>query len=247
MKYLWSLFVITAAYLSCGGDVYGRSELSYRCEFHFHADLTGHPGLENLLAVVKSGGAIKVCSSSTEDKVYYLASPVSEKNRVHYFSLRQIFKTPVADGFRWEYSPPKNSLQLASHEVYMQGEASGTPRQDDSGFIVAQGVTAGVFRIINDSWKGIVSSEKQFNGSCCLLSMPLLLSYYDIRQLKSALYGDGHKDVPRLLGVEFVEAGAYAPRYILSVGNKTRIWRIGFDLSGESIRIDRVDGALRSE
>jgi hypothetical protein len=226
-------------------DGYSLSLIPYRCEFYFHGNSTNDSDAVDLLKIVESAGAVKVCTNINGDRVYYVATPVSKKNEVHYFYMRGVFKTPVSEGYRWEYNPPRYSLPLAIRVVYMQSAVNAGVRQDDPGFVSTHGLSTALFKVVSRVWKGILASEKQLDEACCSFSMLSALSYFDIRGLKRALYSSEQQDGLKLLSVDFVEGGdSSGPYYRFSAGNTSRMWRIDFDFNGESIRIERIRGTF---
>jgi hypothetical protein len=225
-------------------DGYSLSLIQSRCEFYLHGSPPNDSDAVDLLKIVEPAGAVKICTFN-HDRVYYVVTPVSKKNEVHYFYLRSVFKVPVSGGYRWEYNPPKDLLPLAIRGVYMQSAVAAGVRQDDPGFVAAHGLSTALFKVLSRAWKGIENSERQFDEACCSFSMLSLLSFPDIRGLRRALYSDEQKDGVKLLSVDFVEGGdSSAPYYTLSVGDKSRMWRLDFDFNGESIRIERIRGSI---
>lgn len=212
-----------------------------RCEFYFHGGSSElSSDVDDLLKVVKSGEAVKVCTGNNENKTYYVASAVSEQNGVSYFYLTRVFKVSVSNGYRWEFIPPKDSLLLTAREVYMQSLVGGDIHQDHSGFVQVKGVSVGLFSVLNKAWNSILSSEELFGEASSNLSMFSKLSL-DIKALKRALYDDDRKNVPKLLTVSFIEGSDSSfPHYTFSVVDKTRMWNIGFDFNGNTIRFESV-------
>jgi hypothetical protein len=226
-------------------DRYSLSLISYRCDFYFHGNSTTDSDAVDLLKIVESAGAVKICTNINGDRVYYVATPVSKKNEVHYFHIRGVFKTPVSEGYRWEYNPPKYLLPLVIRVIYMQSAVNASVRQDDPGFASTHGLSTALFKVLSRAWKGILASERQFDEACCSFSMLSLLSYPDIKGLRRALYSSEQKEGLKLLSVDLVEGSdSTAPYYTFSVGNTSRMWRIDFDFNGESIRIERIRGTV---
>jgi hypothetical protein len=221
----------------CSLDVYSFSPNLARCEFHFHGGPSDDNDVTDLLKRVEAGGAVKVCAGKG-NKIYYVATPVSKKNDVYYFYLTSVFKTPVSDTYRWEYIPPKDLLEKAVREVYMQVAANDSMRQDSGGFAQVQGVSTALFYVLNKAWVGILPSEKQFNEICC--SLPIL-SDADTIELKKALYDGNPKDIPELWRVDFIQGNdGGSPHYTFSVANKSHRWNIDFDFNDDSIRIEHI-------
>jgi hypothetical protein len=226
-------------------DGYSLSLIPYRCEFYFHDNSPNDSDAVELLKIVESAGAVKICTNINGDKVYYVATPVLQKNEVHYFYLRSVFKMPASEGYRWDYDPPKDLLPLSAREIYMQNAVHAGVRHDDHGFVSTQGLSTALFKVLSRAWKGILTSERQFDEACCSFSILSLLSYSDIRSLRRALYSAEEKKLLKLLSVDFIEGGeSSAPYYTFSVGDKSRMWRIDFDFNGEAIRIERIRGTI---
>lgn len=251
-RFLLFVLLIVGSSISFSLDVFSLSLNTNRCEFYFPGSSSVDSDVTDLLKIVKSGSAVKLCADIYGNKSYYIATRISKKNEIHYFYLRRVFKIPVSNSYRWEYSPPKDSLQFAARKVYMQRAVDGGVRQDDSGFVQVQEMSIALFDVLDKSWKGILSSEKNFNEACggflSILSISSIISS-DIKSLKRALYIDDHQDVPKLLSVEFVEGDvSSSPHYTLSLANKLHEWHVEFDFNGDSIRIESIDGiVLRSE
>ena len=231
-KYLLCALLMLGSAMS-----YGLDQSSDSCEFYFFGDQGSDTDALALLAVAKPGEAVKVCTGSNGNKVYYVASAVSQKGGVTYFCTNRVFKGSSSDEPRWELVPPDNLLHLEIREAYMQ-VGTGILKQDHVGFIRVKGMSAGLFGALSNLWGSVRSSEKYFDEAVNSLSMLSKLSS-DTRALRRALYRD--RDAPAILTASYVEGNnSRPPHYTFSVVDRSHMWNIEFDFVGAAISFENI-------
>lgn len=241
VKYLLFVLLMVGGSMSSNLDAYSLDLNSDHCEFYFPGGSSDDSDASDLLKTVESGGAVQVCTDVNGNKGYYVASPVSKENEVHYFYLRSVFRTPVADSYRWSHTPPKDLLQKAVREIYMKSAVNGGIRQNDSGFVQVQGISTSLFGVLDKAWKGILTSEEQFKEACSGYLLILSIFSSDIKALKRALYTDDPKDTPKMLSVNLIKMDdSSAPHYMFLAVNKSRGWQVNFDFKDDSINIKDI-------
>lgn len=212
-----------------------------KCEFFYQGELVDDSNVAELLNAIKDGEAVKVCTGGNGNRVFYVASSVSQKGDVSFFYLTRVFRTTVNDGYRWDFIPPENKLDLAAREVYMRSGSKGF-KQDDSGFVQAKGVSVGLFSMFINAWAQVCSSEDLFSDATN--SMPMLRKLSsDVKLLKNALFNDGDNDVkPKILRVEYVPGADFeSPHYVLSVAHGSHTWDVEFDFFSDAISFESID------
>lgn len=222
---------------------YGFDPNTEHCEFHFPYDTSdkNDDALADLLSSRKYGQAVKVCTANNGKKGYYIAYAVKRKKGVSYFYLREVFKTVVADKYRWVFTPPEDETRTEARVMYMQPGRRHF-RQDHEGFVQVEGLSIGVFKKFSEAWDDILSSKKSFDraaSSISILYKFLPDTASDIKELKRALYST--EDVPKISSISYVRGNNTSfPKYSFFADNKSRAWLIDFDFDGDAIRFDQI-------
>lgn len=222
---------------------YGLDPSTERCEFHFPYDTSdkNDDALADLLSNRKYGEAVKVCTANNREKGYYIAYAVQQKQGVRYFYLREVFKTVVADRYRWVFTPPEDETHTGTRVMYMQ-VGRGNFRQDHEGFVQVEGLSIGVFKKFSESWDDILSSKKSFDRAASSISILYKLlpdTASQIKTLKRALYST--EDIPKISSIFYIKGNNTSfPRYSFDAENKSHAWHIDFDFDEDDIRFDHI-------
>lgn len=128
----------------------------YACRIYFAGERDVPSEVGAVLSLVP-GGAVRQCSISgrSGSETYAVLSPVVRGA----FGVCQVTEQRVfRDGQKWTYVPPVDEPYLAGRKVFMMLSDGPCARQDDPRYIVASGVSEGVFVAAVRFWEDILTN-----------------------------------------------------------------------------------------
>ena len=224
-----------------GSSSYASIPSLEQCRYLFDEEDTDDSDVRKILKSLPENGAVRICKGKNGKSAYFVASPITSKYGVYFFSLDRIFKVVNSNGIDWDFTPGKNEVEFSSSEMYMKQGPDSNNQQDDKGFIPVYGVSVGLFKIINEEWKKIVSSEGEFKNSIRDFSN-MQKMYSGLTSLNNALYGEEKiNSVPEIRSVEFVQDGGEgSPHYSMRVSSESESWFVDFDITNGEMNIGKI-------
>lgn len=210
------------------------------CSFYHRDahDLSGQILVKKAFSKMANVNSIKMCEGPWDGKKIYILDEIQVRNNTEFYSEEQVFY--MEDTESWSFHKDATSFVRSPPSVLMCKKTRGCEGYSDDGFIIAQGLSVGAFKMITSFFERIMQSKKYFN-----LSISAYEDIYgaskELDQLGSAIF-DFRRSSVKLDSVYFEGAIGIGNRYIYTadVSDSNTKWSLLIDFRNGEPSIEGV-------